>query len=315
LSGLLKRLFDVPPREISFERRGFRGGGPAARARLEQAGGAFIAGYRAALEDARDEVMVPKLEAVNREFRGFAFEGAAMGLALRDWLTPWRRDRVGKFLRGPGDAHAYMVHVGAGWMLARVPMNAERFMARFDPLLRWLAIDGYGFHEGFFHWRRYLSGQSLPARLKGYARSAFDQGLGRSLWFVDGADVERIPKTIAALSAERHADLWSGVGLACVYAGEAEDSALKQLCEAAGRHLPQLAQGAAFAVKARQRAGNPTPYTDRACRIVCDMSAEEAALLTDAALENLPADAATPAYAIWRHRIQGKFGLALGQKQ
>ncbi len=315
LSGLLKQLFDVAPREISFERRGFRGGGPAVRARLEQAGGGFLLGYRAALEEARNEVMVPKLEAVEREFRGFAFEGAAMGLALLDWLTPWRRDRVGKFLQGPGDAHAYMVHVGAGWMLARVPMNAERLLARFDPLLRWLAIDGYGFHEGFFHWRRYLGGQSLPTRLTGYARSAFDQGLGRSLWFVDGAEVERIPKTIAALPAERHADLWSGVGLACVYAGEAEDSALKQLCEAAGRHLPQLAQGAAFAAKARQRAGNQTPYTDRACRIVCGMSAEEAALLTDAALENLPADAATPAYAMWRRRIQSKFGLGVEQKQ
>jgi hypothetical protein len=45
------------------------------------------------------------------------------------------------------------------------------------------------------------------------------------------------------------------------------------------------------------------------------MSADEAALLTDAALENLPADAATPAYAIWRRRIQSKFGLALEQKQ
>jgi hypothetical protein len=45
------------------------------------------------------------------------------------------------------------------------------------------------------------------------------------------------------------------------------------------------------------------------------MSAEEAALLTDAALENLPADAATPAYAVWRRRIQNKFGLALGQQR
>ncbi len=90
---------------------------------------------------------------------------------------------------------------------------------------------------------------------------------------------------------------------------------MKQLCEAAGRHLPQLAQGAAFAAKARQRAGNQTPYTDRACRIVCGMSAEEAALLTDAALENLPADAATPAYAMWRRRIQSKFGLGVEQKQ
>src|SRR3712207_8380154 len=46
-----------------------------------------------------------------------------------------------------------------------------------------------------------------------------DQGLGRSLWFVQGADVRRIPATVNAFPAERRPDLWSGLGLACGYAG------------------------------------------------------------------------------------------------
>jgi hypothetical protein len=307
LGSLLKWLFDISPRETSFERRGFRGGNAAARARLEQVGAAFTAGYRAALEDANHAGLVPKLESVAADFRGFAYEGAAMALALLDRITPWNRSRVATFLSGPGNPHAYMVHVGAGWVLARLPGSVEKFISRFDPLLRWLIVDGYGFHEAFFHFPRYLAGAPIPKRLQGYARRVFDQGFGRCLWFVEGTEVDRIARTIAGFSAERRGDLWSGVGLASVYAGEVSEGDLHSLRDAARPFLPQLAQGAAFAAKARQRAGNFKPYHDAGCGVLCGLSAADAAQVSDEALENLPADGAQPAYEIWRQRIQQRF--------
>lgn len=323
--SILCRLLGLTVEETSFARRGFRGSNPRARAHLERVGPVFMAGCHAALESPSLDVLTTRLAAVPLDWRGFAFEGAALGLALLDRLTPWRRDRVQRFLRGPGDPHAYVVHVGVGWVVARWPgrleattdeapesgstgLNArEAQRPRLDPLLRWLVIDGYGFHEGFFHWRRYLAGRPAPTRLQGYARRVFDQGLGRSLWFVDGADVELLPRTIAALPPERHADLWSGVGLAATYAGGVEEAELRRLREAAGPHRPHLAQGAAFAAKARQRAGNVTDHTRRATRVLCDLAVEEAAALTDAALENLPHRASVPAYETWRQRIQQAF--------
>ena len=65
--------------------------------------------------------------------------------------------------------------------------------------------------------------------------------------------------------------------------------------------------GAAFGAKARQRAGNPTPYTDLACSLLCDMPAEQAAEVTDTALIGLPDDGAEPAYEVWRQRIAERF--------
>jgi hypothetical protein len=174
-------------------------------------------------------------------------------------------------------------------------------------LLRWLAVDGYGFHEGFFHWPRYLDGQPVPKRLTGYARRAFDQGLGRCLWFIDGGDVTRIPQTVAALPPPRQGDLWSGVGLAAVYAGEVSQEALQQLRKTAGHFYPRLAQGAAFAAKARLRGGNSTAYTQLACEALCGMSAEAAAQISDATRENLPCDGAQPAYEVWRQRVEQRF--------
>lgn len=302
-----RRVLGLSEEAVDFQQRGFRGASAFMRNRLENVGGAFVAGYHLALESNSPEDLGSKLTVVDLERRGFAFEGAAMGLALLDFLTPWRRDRIGKFLRGPGDAHAYMVHVGVGWVWARMPFGFRRWQKKLDPLLSWLAFDGWGFHEGFFHWPKYVAGQPPPGKLSGYDRRVFDQGLGRSLWFVNGGNIELIAQTISNFSADRQADLWSGIGLAATYAGIVSETSLGELREKAGRFQPQLAQGAAFAAKARQRAGNLTDYTSLATKILCGLTAADAARLTDEALGNLPADSDVPAYEIWRRRIQNHF--------
>jgi enediyne biosynthesis protein E3 len=307
LGPLRRRLFGIRARELDFDRRGFRGSDPAMRRRLEHVGRAFASGYHAALEEDELETLVITLNSIDADLRGFAYEGAAMGLALLDFLTPGRKDRVRSFLSGAGKAHAYMVHVGVGWMLARIPGGVEQRLEQFDPLLRWLVLDGYGFHEGFFHGQRYLGGQPAPAGLAGYAHRAFDQGFGRCLWFIDGGEVAGIPQSVTAFPLKRRADLWSGVGLAATYAGEVSQSELASLRESAGRYVPCLAQGSAFAAKARLRAGIAVPYTDRATMALCGLSAAEAAQLTDDALQALPLDGAEPAYEIWRQRVQAQF--------
>jgi hypothetical protein len=250
------------------------------------------------------------------EWQGFAFEGAAMGLALLDAVTPWRRDRLASFIAGPADPHFYIAHVGAGWVLARLPLSPRRFIARLDPFQRWLALDGYGFHEGFFNWPRSVVRQEVPRRLEGYARRGFDQGLGRSLWFVDGADVDLLPRTIAAFPPERQCDLWAGLGLACGYAGGRSAAEIAQLAGAAGESAACLAQGIAFAAEARARAENMAAHTELACATVWGMSAEEVAALTRNTRPDLPpdaadtadtVDAAVPAFEVWRMNIQRRY--------
>jgi enediyne biosynthesis protein E3 len=309
--GRLKRaLFGISPQETSFSRRRFLGDAEAVKERLEKVGRCFVHGYHAALDDDRPVPLAARIEAeMEREFHGFAYEGAGMALALLDTLLPGRRDRLSRFLAGPGNAHAYIVYVGAGWILARLPLSPERLLARLeDPVQRWLALDGYGFHEGFFHWPRSIERQAVPRKLEGYAQRGFDQGLGRSLWFVNGADVRLIPRTIAAFPEPRHADLWSGVGLACGYAGGRDRAEIEMLARAAGLHRSSLAQGVAFAAEARERAGNPTEHTELACQVICGMSAAAAAAVTEETGRDLPPDRPTePAFEVWRRRIQDHF--------
>jgi hypothetical protein len=304
---LPKWLFSISLKEATFSYRGFRGSEGPTRQRLERIGMTFLLGYHAAIENPGPLALVQQLNSTDRELRGFAFEGAAMGLALLDMLTPWKRDRWSSFFCHVAKAHWYMAHVGAGWALARLQRWVRTYPAGFDPLLRWLALDGYGFHEGYFYWKKYIDGHTLPRQISGYARRAFDQGLGRSLWFVEGAEVERLPLTIAGFDPSRQGDLWSGVGLACAYAGGACRDDIEKLRIAAKSYGSHLAQGAAFAAKARQRSDNPVAHTHTACAALCGLSAEAAAQLTDEALKDLPDDGEVPAYEIWRQRIRSNF--------
>jgi hypothetical protein len=302
--GRLRRIiFGISPEEATFRSRGFSYRDERARVRLERIGATFLEGYHTALEAEAGEPLARRLNTIEAEFRGFAFEGAAMALTLLDLLQPWGVGRLKSFVAGAGAAHEYMLYVGAGWALARLRRDPSRVRRSFDPLLGWLAADGYGFHEGYFKWPVYVARQEQPRRLSGYALRAFDQGLGRSLWFVRGAEVERVIETVGAFARERQSDLWSGVGLACAYAGGVDETDVEALRAGAGPFAPQLAQGAAFAAKARERASNAAAHTERACRILCGMTAGAAALITDAALIGLPTDGEAPAYEVWRRRI------------
>lgn len=306
LRTLFKFALGLSPSEATFERRGFRPGDRAAREHLECVGVNFLRGYNEALEDRGSDALAAALEEVADEFRGFAYEGAALALALLDKLVPWKRTRLRSFMEGPGAPHIYMLYVGVGWSLARLRFGRWAEAAEPNPLLGWLKLDGYGFHEGYFRWPRYVVRRQTPKRLKGYALRAFDQGLGRSLWFVEGADVRRIASTIDGFPEERRGDLWSGVGLACTYAGGVGAPAVSELRWAAGGYIGDVAQGAAFAAKTRQRAGNPAPHTDTACRILCGLSADEAARVTDMELAGLAPEGSKPAYEVWRERIRAR---------
>jgi len=306
-----RRFLGLSTAEASFAVRGFRASEDEARRRLEQIGIVFLSGYHAALEETEFIPLARRLETVETDLRGFAFEGAAMGLALLDCFTPWRKDRWRTFTERAGQPHIYMMHVGLGWALARLRRGVTSHLVQLDPLLGWLVVDGYGFHEGYFNWPHYVEGQAIPARLNGYALHVFDQGLGRSMWFVKGADVASVVNAINVFASPRRDDLWSGVGLACAYAGGCDRAAIESLRTAVRGHLPALAQGVAFAAKTRQRAANLNLHTKNICRLICGHSAEETAAITDAALENLREEGGLPAYEVWRRRIQNKIALGV----
>ena len=303
LGKILRLFFGVSEEATSFHQ-----GNREAAQRLETVIRVVTKGCHITLQNSRFEVLVPRLNAVEPELRGFAYEGAGIGLAALDCLLPWK-NRTRDFLDGPASSYIYAVPLGAGMALARLHRHPEHFLTRLDPVLGWLIIDGYGFHEGFFARQRYVAKKAVPTHLSAYARRVFDQGLGRSIWFSSSTDIEHVATTITSFPVSRQADLWSGVGLACGYTGGVERSAIETLQRVAGSYRSQLALGAAIAANARHRVGNPSTHAELACEVLCGLPSETASHMTDAARENLPIDGVEPTYEVWRQRLAAQFAV------
>lgn len=314
LRALRKRVLTPNESETRLDVRGFHVKDGPSRDRLETVGRSFLAGYGHAAEAPEPSAAEVPLEQVPREFRGFAYEGAAMGFAVRDALPFGRHDHVARFLAGRGDDHIYMAYIGVGWAMARVPTFTRPRLYAPDPLLRWLVLDGYGFHQAYFRTQRYVHEQfqdpAFPWPVGGpsaYANRVIDQGIGRALWFVGGTDARYVADLIDTFAPERQADLYSGAGLAATYAGGAAEDELLAFWDRAGRCRPQVAQGSAFAAGARVRAGLVLPQTDDVTRLFCGMTAEDAAKVNDDALPDPAATFELPSYEVWRRNIADVF--------
>lgn len=338
-----RRLLTPDVSEASLEKRGFYRKNQAAQDLLETVGKVFLDGFGDAVESRSTADAEQRLERVPTRFRGFAYEGAAMGLAVRDGLPLGGRGHVASLLAGGGDRHHYMVYVGVGWAMARLPRFRWPDPDDFDPLLVWLILDGYGFHQAYFHTRRYVTqryrAESFPwpgGAHAGYANRAIDQGIGRALWFVAGTDPARATTLANRFPADRRPDLYSGIGLAATYAGGVDAADLHDLAERAGTYRPELAQGSAFAAEARIRAGLVVPHTALATGVLCGTDPEHAARITrqvrpgpaeisgvapGSGAARRPGSAhrpgassgapVVPAYEVWRRRIAHEF-VSLG---
>jgi hypothetical protein len=319
LRALRRRLITPGPALIRDTIGGFHEKSPESRELLETVGHSFLAGYAYAAEARTPAEAEERLEQVPRQFRGFAYEGAGMGYAVIDAVPIWSGGNVSRFLDGRAQFHNYMVYVGVGWAMAKLPRFLWPKPDGFDPLLLWLVLDGYGFHQAFFHSDQYVRRQHAdpvfpwPGGPWGsYASRAVDQGIGRALWFVGGTDVDQVTSLADAFDEARRPDLYAGIGLAATYAGGSTDAELRRLRELAGVHRPHLAQGSVFAAEARVRAGLVVPHNGVATGALCAISPQEAARISLQARPLATPAGGLPAYEVWRRTIADQF-VTLGR--
>lgn len=321
IRALRRRVFTPDVSETLVSTRGFHDKGPEARTVLESVGRSFLAGLSSAAGARRVTDVDADLAHLPIRFRGFAYEGAAMGFALVDTLTPTRPWRTAAFLAGSGDPHIYMGYVGIGWAMARVPRPLWRrvTVAATDPLLRWLVLDGYGFHQAYFRPREYVfthgPATSFPWPPEGpseYAARVVDQGIGRATWFVAGSDPTLAADFIDAFPPSRRQDLYSGAGLAATYAGGCTEPELQLFLRRSGEHAPFVAQASAFAAQARLRAGLVVPHNELATEVFCGASVADAARVTDEVLPDGPSPTGMPAYEVWRRAVAERFRAHVG---
>lgn len=316
--GSLRRLVLTPSLvETTFARRGFPVVESDATRRLEAIPQAVICGFEWGI-DMRDQwELERRLELVEPEMRGFAYEGAAMALTVLDAM-PGRGGRARALLSGPGVPHTFLTYIGIGFAMARLPRPLWKGVlpdltgTPYYPAMSWLAVDGYGFDRAYFETERWVTRQErlAPYPWRGdadYFPRAVDQGIGRALWFIHGGGCTEVAAAVGRFASERQADLWSGVGLAATFAGGADVEGLRGLVKAAGPDWTHLAQGSVFAGKARDFAGFVPPHSAAAVTALTGLTvAKAAALADDVAAGGLPAGP-EPDYEIWRAKVRNHF--------
>ncbi|WP_283134071.1 DUF1702 family protein [Rhizohabitans arisaemae] len=276
--------------QVDFGHRRFRLRTGPARDILETAGRHFLTGFNLVLTTPSHEIS-DRIDRLPEGLRGFAYEGAGMACTILDLLTLSGGRRVRTLLTATAVRHPHLVHVGMGWGYARMRARPTWGIRTVHPLLRWLAFDGFGFHQGFFHTDRTVGRQRAHTLMTPVQRTICDQGLGRMLWFHECADVESVALRIAEFAPRRRPDLWSGVGLAATYVGGATPGELLNLVDLARGGAAEgtgfqahLAQGSAFAGAARVISGTIPEHTRNASLLLAGADVEEAARWTEDAL-------------------------------
>ncbi len=207
--------------------------------RVSDARAYFLRGFSEALK-VPPEALPNLLQVTPFQGRGFAIEGMAMALTLMDELSPVPYSRLCVLFDGRSAEEQTLAAIGVGWASARLGKPLDWSPTALGSHYMSAVVDGYGFHQGFFHLQRF-TGRGFPMNT-GVLSNFYDIGLGRALWFVHIGRVEPIVHTIDRFLPDRRIQLWQGVGTACAFTGSTEYAAA-QIGEAAAKFVSDFQIG------------------------------------------------------------------------
>ena len=224
---------------------------------------------QATFQDAKEKVSdISNLEQLNEsllkfpnEFISVAYEGASMGLAIKtiqetNSLAIWD-----DFYQHFGLKHSTQIYIGLGWAFSELNLDFSDVDIIITPSLQYRVMDGYGYYEGIFKRKSSIRMQQVP-QFDALSLRSYDQGLGRSLWYIAQGEVERLARTIHLFPENRQDDLWRGIGIASSYVGGIDTIILEQLTKEAGKYLPSFKCGAAMLIQSRTKANTIVDDTE-----------------------------------------------------
>lgn len=318
--GSIRRLVLTPSfARVTFTERGFPVTPSSVTEHLESIPHAVLCGFEWGIDTHDQWELERRLSMVRPEVLGFAYEGATMACTVLDAMRGGTGGKTAKLLSGPGAPHIFLAYIGIGFAMARLPRKLWRTVvpdlagSPYHPTMSWLAVDGYGFDRAYFDTRRWIDEQAEPAPYPWAGRAdyfprAFDQGVGRALWFINGGVPEAVAAAVDAFAEARRPDLWSGVGLAATFAGGAGQAGLATLRRLSGEHHAELALGVVFAIKARTYSTYVPEHSRLAAGVLADLTVEAAEALADRTEVPFEDVGPVPPYELWRARIRAEFG-------
>lgn len=273
--------------------------------RIENIRNTFIDALELAAEQPNVPLLITELENIGAEFRSIAYEGASVAIAIKDLYEDETFSQWNAF-KELTQNHQAQVHAGLGWALSQLSKPVFPIIDSFTPLMQGRIVDGYGYYDGYFRQRQSIKNKIVPEQFQNSFLAAYDQGIGRSLWYASKGDVTIIPAMVQEFPDLRHTGLWRGIGTACAYVGGCDELTLNLLFNLAEQYQPQLSAGAALAARARAHANSPSSGSQLACELWCKLSVKDAMILT-VKTETASNENPTDGYNNWLIEIEKVF--------
>ena len=133
-------------------------------------------------------------------------------------------------------------------------MNLASTLSEIEPDFQVKVLDGYGYWHGLFRRRLTIRTQTIPKNITSEYQSGFDQGIGRTIWYITKGEVAKVVNIINHFSEDRRANLWQGIGVASTYVGGCSDELIGELKSASSEFKKNFETGIESAESSLKRA-------------------------------------------------------------
>lgn len=309
-SVLFKKIFGLPLSEVEFGTRGFYpDANSSTKEKLELSAKSVVQGYNIALQEGYSLALINQISMIENELQGFFCEGVGMGLFVKDRFSIRNTSHFDKFLQKEGRLHSYMAYIGAGLAIGVFKLPYENFLATLNPFYSNLVFDGIGFQHAYFKTAKYVNEQRYPEKAINDAvmRERYFAGVGRALWFISGGNDTEAVRLVTLYPEKVRAHIWSGLGLACTYAGGVDATTLSALKLASGKYRKEFITGCLIAVHTRVRAKNLADHNSLAAHVIADKEVAHISAVSTQTKQDLDGRAlldSHPTWGIWMTRLQ-----------
>ncbi len=221
----------------------------------------YFYGYNQGLVAGKSfDTLKQRLDNIDPELRGFAYEGAGTALALLEVISPFHKKDLKIFLNKYAKNHYKTTSAGIGIAYARIGASLKKKLLNFDTETAEFIIDGYAFYYGCLKNIDFMN-ITPPYWMTENQQQVFIRGFGRSLWFRVNGNIGDAAKIIKKCNEADQEILWKGLAIGCAYAGKLLANELSLFQHYANKHLTSIVEGFYIAYEARQRAQNQIIYT------------------------------------------------------